>query len=222
MSLSVLDMSDINSTKNHRPSSTLLPEQVGWTFHSVCMKDTSTWMLPLDMDRCCGDQVHSGYHGSTSSRVTSVSWWVCIRGHNRETWTHGIRLHVFRIAYKINHPLTNTLTFGAAGETGSRSWATLSLVDEWLTLDTSEPIRSRSSHRRSHKHTADASMSHTFRGDCGLHWKCQSQICCMKLLMLRQTSKESINTRKMKKGSFLLPYELWNKRLQHWKAYMHK
>ena len=34
------------------PTATLLPEQVGWTFHNVCMKEASTWILPLDMDRC--------------------------------------------------------------------------------------------------------------------------------------------------------------------------
>lgn len=31
----------------------LLPEQMGWTFHRVCMKEASTWMLPLEMDKCC-------------------------------------------------------------------------------------------------------------------------------------------------------------------------
>lgn len=35
------------------PSSMLLPEQMGWTFHRVCMKEASTWMLPLEMDKCC-------------------------------------------------------------------------------------------------------------------------------------------------------------------------
>lgn len=32
----------------------LLPEQMGWTFHRVCIKEASTWMLPLEMDKCCG------------------------------------------------------------------------------------------------------------------------------------------------------------------------
>lgn len=31
----------------------LLPEQMGWTFHRVCMKEASTWILPLEMDKCC-------------------------------------------------------------------------------------------------------------------------------------------------------------------------
>lgn len=38
------------------PSSMLLPEQMGWTFHRVCMKEASTWMLPLEMDKCCGKE----------------------------------------------------------------------------------------------------------------------------------------------------------------------
>lgn len=40
-------------TLGYSPSAMLLPEQVGWTFHNVCMKDASTWMCPLEMDRCC-------------------------------------------------------------------------------------------------------------------------------------------------------------------------
>lgn len=34
------------------PTAMLLEEQVGCTFHRVCMKDASTWMLPLEMERC--------------------------------------------------------------------------------------------------------------------------------------------------------------------------
>lgn len=35
------------------PTARLTEEQVGWTFHRVCMKEASTWTLPLDIERCC-------------------------------------------------------------------------------------------------------------------------------------------------------------------------
>lgn len=34
------------------PTAMLLDEQVGWTFHRVCMKEASTWMLSLEFERC--------------------------------------------------------------------------------------------------------------------------------------------------------------------------
>lgn len=35
------------------PTAMLPDEQVGWMFHKVCMKEASTWVLLLEMDRCC-------------------------------------------------------------------------------------------------------------------------------------------------------------------------
>lgn len=32
------------------------PEQMGFMFHSVCMKEASTWSSPLAVDRCWGQQ----------------------------------------------------------------------------------------------------------------------------------------------------------------------
>lgn len=43
------------------PTAMLLEEQVGWTFHRVCMKEASTWMLPLHIERCC--KTEAGYTG---------------------------------------------------------------------------------------------------------------------------------------------------------------
>lgn len=30
------------------------PEEMGFMFHSVCMKEASTWSSPLAVDRCWG------------------------------------------------------------------------------------------------------------------------------------------------------------------------
>lgn len=35
------------------PTAMLPEEQVGWMFHRVCMKEASTWVLPLQIERCC-------------------------------------------------------------------------------------------------------------------------------------------------------------------------
>lgn len=35
------------------PTAMLPDEQVGWMFHRVCMKEASTWVLPLEIERCC-------------------------------------------------------------------------------------------------------------------------------------------------------------------------
>lgn len=57
------------------PSSTLLPEQMGCTFHSVCMKDASTWMLPLDMDRCCGGMQVSLWQHILQTQACHITCW---------------------------------------------------------------------------------------------------------------------------------------------------
>lgn len=36
------------------PSPSSQPEQMGFMFHSVCMKEASTWSSPLAVDRCWG------------------------------------------------------------------------------------------------------------------------------------------------------------------------
>lgn len=41
------------------PTAMFPDEQVGWMFHKVCMKEASTWVLPLEMDRCCDTDVNS-------------------------------------------------------------------------------------------------------------------------------------------------------------------
>lgn len=41
---------------------------MGWTFHRVCMKEASTWMLPLEMDKCCRKE---------GKRICSVHWLAC-------------------------------------------------------------------------------------------------------------------------------------------------
>lgn len=55
-----LTVSDIVTTVN-LPTAMLPEEQVGWMFHSVCMKDASTWLVPLAIERCCerGAQVYT-------------------------------------------------------------------------------------------------------------------------------------------------------------------
>lgn len=59
------------------PSSMLLPEQMGWTFHRVCIKEASTWMLPLEIDKCCrGDGMNTG-----SIYFTAVTVQVELRDH---------------------------------------------------------------------------------------------------------------------------------------------
>lgn len=50
------------------PTAMLLEEQVGWMFHRVCMKDASTWLLPLEMERCCKRE--AGYTGLQTEGCT--------------------------------------------------------------------------------------------------------------------------------------------------------
>lgn len=62
----------------------LLPEQMGWTFHRVCIKEASTWMLPLEMDKCCrGDAVKTG-----SVYFAAVAMQVELRDEMMETAAH--------------------------------------------------------------------------------------------------------------------------------------
>lgn len=65
----------------------LLPEQMGWTFHRVCIKEASTWMLPLEIDKCCrGDEMNRG-----SIYFTAVTVQVEYSDHHgriMETTTH--------------------------------------------------------------------------------------------------------------------------------------
>lgn len=69
------------------PSSMLLPEHMGWTFHRVCIKEASTWMLPLEIDKCCrGDGTNTG-----SIYFTAVTVQVELRDYQdrvMETATH--------------------------------------------------------------------------------------------------------------------------------------
>lgn len=44
------------------PTAMLLDEQVGWMFHRVCMKEASTWVHPLEMERCCKAHTSHMHH----------------------------------------------------------------------------------------------------------------------------------------------------------------
>lgn len=62
----------------------LLPEQMRWTFHRVCIKEASTWMLPLEIDKCCrADRMNTG-----SIYYTAVSVQVELRDRMMETAAH--------------------------------------------------------------------------------------------------------------------------------------
>lgn len=53
-------------------------------FHRVCMKEASTWLLPLEMERCCKRE--AGYTGlQTDGRTLPGKVVVLARGKHRQT-----------------------------------------------------------------------------------------------------------------------------------------
>lgn len=54
------------------PTAMLPEEQVGWMFHRVCMKEASTWELPLAMERCCKkrSRLHAALYGKVLAYCT--------------------------------------------------------------------------------------------------------------------------------------------------------
>lgn len=66
------------------PTAMLPEEQVGWMFHRVCMKEASTWQLPLAMERCC--KTEASYTGlQTEGLDTATKVVVLARGKHRQT-----------------------------------------------------------------------------------------------------------------------------------------
>lgn len=80
--------------KKSTPSSMLLPEQVGCTFQSVCIKEASTCMLPFDMERCC-----SRNRNETGFKSPGQSWQRQLT-ENSEDWIKQTHCHLaFYIAF---------------------------------------------------------------------------------------------------------------------------
>lgn len=91
----------------------LLPEQMGWTFHRVCMKEASTWMLPLEMDKCCRKErnIRCSIYLFVSKTVsgqrleTFLYYEKSAASLAERFYQHGSTFLFYRIKFNYNYPV---------------------------------------------------------------------------------------------------------------------